>query len=200
MKKQLIHNLIVLDESGSMYPIKGQIISGFNEVLQTIRHSEKTFKNQEHVVSLISFNGIGIKDLYFGKSASEVEDIDYSFYQPDATTPLLDALGYAIMKVKADLPEENYKVMVTILTDGMENASTEYSWGTIQKMIAELTENHWTFTYIGTDHDIEKVAVNLSISNTMFFDKTEVGIAEMFLAEKEMRYAFYKKAEEENLK
>lgn len=37
MRKQTIHNVIILDESGSMESIKRLIISGFNETVQTIK-------------------------------------------------------------------------------------------------------------------------------------------------------------------
>ena len=53
--------------------------------------------------------------------------------------------------------------MVTILTDGEENASKKYSGIAIKKMIELLSEGNWTFTYIGTDHDVEKFASNMSI-------------------------------------
>lgn len=197
MEKQHIHNLILLDESGSMYPIKDQIISGFNETLETIRHAAKTIPNQEHVISMFSFNGIRVNEMYFGQPVEAVKKIDDETYDPNASTPLLDALGHAMSKVKAVLPNENYKVVVTILTDGMENASREYSWDVIKKMIQDLKQAHWDFTYIGTDHDIEKVALNLSISNTMFFKKSKSGIANMFVQENAMRMNFYNAVDEE---
>ena len=47
-------------------------------------------------------------------------------------------------------------------------------------MIEELSEGNWTFTYIGTDHDVEKIATNLSIKNSMVFEKNVEGIKTMF--------------------
>ena len=40
-KKHQVHNLIILDESGSMSSIKETIIRGFNELVQTIKGIEK---------------------------------------------------------------------------------------------------------------------------------------------------------------
>jgi nucleoside-triphosphatase THEP1 len=45
-KKHQVHNLIILDESGSMEPIKKTIIQGFNELVQTIQGIEKQFPEQ----------------------------------------------------------------------------------------------------------------------------------------------------------
>jgi hypothetical protein len=57
--KHQVHNLIILDESGSMLSIKNSIIEGFNEVVQTIHGIEKQYPEQEHFISFISFNGLG---------------------------------------------------------------------------------------------------------------------------------------------
>jgi hypothetical protein len=63
--KHQVHNLIILDESGSMEPIKTTIIQGFNELVQTIQGIEKQFPEQEHFISFVSFNGLGHKLLHF---------------------------------------------------------------------------------------------------------------------------------------
>lgn len=57
-KKHPVHNLIILDESGSMESIKATIIQGFNEVVQTIKGIEQQFPEQEHFISFVSFNGL----------------------------------------------------------------------------------------------------------------------------------------------
>jgi nucleoside-triphosphatase THEP1 len=41
--KHQVHNLIILDESGSMESIKKTIIEGFNEIVQTVKGVEKEF-------------------------------------------------------------------------------------------------------------------------------------------------------------
>ena len=64
-KKHQVHNLIILDESGSMEAIKRTIIQGFNELVQTIQGIEQQFPEQEHYISFISFNGLGQKILHF---------------------------------------------------------------------------------------------------------------------------------------
>ena len=63
--KHQVHNLIILDESGSMESIKKTIIEGFNEIVQTVKGIEKAFPEQEHFISLVTFNGRGQKLLHF---------------------------------------------------------------------------------------------------------------------------------------
>ena len=179
--KHQVHNLIILDESGSMSSIKKTIIQGFNEIVQTVKGIEKEYPEQEHFISLVSFNGLGRKLLHFIDPVSKLEMIDEQRYQPDASTPLFDAMGYSLLKLKQVVQNlTDYNVLVTILTDGEENASTEYSGLAIKKLIDELKLNRWTFTYIGTDHDVEKFAASISITNTIHFQKNENDMKLMF--------------------
>lgn len=90
-KKHKIHNLIILDESGSMEPIKSTIIHGFNKLVKMVKSLEKEFPEQENYISLISFNGNGKKLLHFIDPVSQLSEINSKNYQPAASTPLYDA-------------------------------------------------------------------------------------------------------------
>lgn len=193
-KRQEVHNLIILDESGSMISIKDIIIQGFNELVQTIQGVEKQFPDQEHYVTLVSFNSFGQKILHFADPASKLKEINAKEYNPDAMTPLFDAMGFSINKLKSYLEgKTDYNVLVTILTDGQENNSKEYSQASIKALIEEMKQKQWTFTYIGTDHDVESITSSLSIDNMMAFDKNEHGIKDMFVKETKARFRFSRK-------
>jgi uncharacterized protein YegL len=190
-QKHKVHNLIILDESGSMESIKPTIINGFNELVQSIKGIQKQFPEQEHYISIISFNGYGNKILHFMDDVSKLNTIDSSNYRPFSMTPLYDAMGFGFTKLKTELESQtDYNVLVTILTDGEENASKEYTGTVIKNMIEELSKGNWTFTYIGTDHDVEKMATNLSIKNTMVFEKNAEGIKTMFEEEYDSRMRY----------
>lgn len=194
MEKQIVHNLIILDESGSMESIKSQIISGFNETVQSIKGSQKKFPEQEHFISVVSFNDLDNKLLYFIDPVEKLNEIDAEKYQPNAATPLFDAIGFAVTKLHQVVKNQpNCNVLVTIMTDGEENASREYSGKQIKELIEKLKNEKWTFTYIGTDHDVDKIALNLSISNTLLFEKNESGIKDMFEKERKSRDMYYSK-------
>ena len=196
MIKQTVHNLIILDESGSMNSIKTQIISGFNETVQSIKGSQIKFPEQEHFISVVSFNDLAIKLLHFIDPVIKLNEIDGNQYQPNAATPLFDAVGFAVMKLRQVVKDQpNCNVLVTIMTDGEENASREYSGKQIKELIERLKNEKWTFTYIGTDHDVDKIALNLSITNTLIFEKNEAGIKDMFVKERKSRDAYYSKVQ-----
>lgn len=60
-------------------------------------------------------------------------------------------------------------------------------------MIDELKENGWTFTYIGANHDVEKIAMSISITNTMKFDASVHGTTRMFAKERNSRMSYLDK-------
>ena len=192
--KHQVHNLIILDESGSMNSVKKATIQGFNETVQTIKGIEKKYPEQEHFISLITFNGIAQKLLHFIDPANKLKEMDERLYNPDASTPLFDAMGFGINKLKQVLENrKDYNVLVTILTDGEENASREYSGKAIKELIEELKLKNWTFTYIGTDHDVEGFAKAISIENTLFYKKSDAGMRDMFDKERKAREKYSQK-------
>lgn len=188
MESKKIYNLIILDESGSMASIKDVIISGLNEVLQNVRNSGNEFPDLEQFVTFISFNSARIKNFCNRSDLTKMPVIDGSNYRPDALTPLFDAMGSSINKLKYFLQDKkDYNVLVTILTDGLENASREFNGRQIKEMIEELKNSKWTFTYIGTDHDVDKFAESISINNRLAYCKNEPGVASMYERESKSR-------------
>jgi hypothetical protein len=194
MKTDPVYNLIILDESGSMEAIKLATISGFNEVVQTIKGIEKKFSEQKHFISLVTFNGFGIKTILDKSPAASLHQIDPKTYRPDSMTPLYDAIALSVLRLKIDIAEIiNANVLVTILTDGEENASKEFNHTQVNNIISEQKNLGWTFTYIGANHDVERVAHSISITNTMKFEADEDLMKQMFLKENLSRYRFSEK-------
>jgi uncharacterized protein YegL len=194
METEKIYNLIILDESGSMQSIKKSTINGFNEVIQTIREVEKQFPEQQHFVSFVTFSGLNIRTHMDKAAVRNIREIDDRTYLPNSSTPLYDAMGISLMKLKYDLAgQKDSKVLVTIITDGEENASHEFSSAQIRGMVEELKQLGWTFTYIGANQDVVNVAMTLSITNTMQFSADETGVGEMFTKEKNARYNYSNK-------
>jgi len=191
---QKVFNLILLDESGSMESIREATIGGFNEVVQTIRNVQTNFPEQQHSISLVTFNGNGIKTVLFDDPVENLGQIDREKYRPDSNTPLYDAMGFSLLKMKRRVENEpQYNVLVTVLTDGYENSSREYSASAIRKLVEELSAGNWTFTYIGANHDVEKAAMSISVTNTLHFEADSKGMAEMLTREKKARYMYSQK-------
>lgn len=184
--KQRVFNLIILDESGSMSSIEKQAIDGVNETVQTIRAAQKKHPEQEHLVSLVSFNSDAVKTIYDKVEAERVEELTDKQYIPSCCTPLYDAMGNAINALRKSVADED-AVLVTIITDGYENASTEYNCPAIKKLVESMKSKGWLFTYIGANQDVEAVASTISITNTLSFAANEQGTAAMFARERKAR-------------
>lgn len=175
--KTRIFNLIILDESGSMQSVKKEAIDSVNETVQTIRSAQEKYKDQEHFVSLVTFND-DIKTVYECMSVDEVKEFDTDTYRPACCTALYDAMGMSLNALRPKVAPDD-KVLVTVVTDGHENASKEYSGKAIKALVDELKGKGWVFAYIGANQDVETVAATISITNVMNFEATVMGTQAM---------------------
>ena len=186
-KVKRVHNLIIVDESGSMSIIRKQAFAGMNETLQTVRQMQSKFPDQEQRVTLITFDSDHTKIHYDNTPATQIEDLAWKTYNPSAATPLYDAIGKGISKVNVQV-EDGDNVLVTIITDGEENSSEEWTLKMVRTMIEKLKKQHWTFTLIGTDAlDVEGMAHSFAIEEHMEFQQTEAGTRAMFARERRSR-------------
>ena len=182
-----VHNLIIVDESGSMSVIRKQAFAGMNETLQTVRQMQSKFPDQEQRVTLITFDSDHTKIHYDNTPATQTKDLAWNAYNPSAATPLYDAIGKGISMVNAQI-EDGDNVLVTIITDGEENSSEEWTLKMVRTMIEKLKKQHWTFTLIGTDAlDVESMAHSFAIEEHMEFQQTEAGTRAMFARERRSR-------------
>ena len=185
-----VFNLLVVDESGSMSIIEHQTLVGINETLATIRKMQTAHKNLEQRVTLVTFDSTHKKVLYDNVDADHAKQLRPSDYNPCGGTPLYDAIGMGIAKVNA-LATEGDSVLVTIITDGEENCSEEYSLRMIKNLIGKLKKQNWTFTFIGTDNlEVEGVARDMGIDNHLAFAEDAPGTARMFACENRSRARF----------
>ena len=175
--KTRIFNLIIIDESGSMQSIKRAAIDSVNETIQTIRSAEEKHPEQEHYVSLVSFND-DVKTIYDCVGVGQVKEINDETYQPGCCTALYDAMGISLTTLRKRVAESD-KVLVTVVTDGYENASKEYSGTAIKALVDELKAKGWVFAYIGANQDVEAVAATISITNVIKFEANAPGTQEM---------------------
>lgn len=185
--KTRVFNLIILDESGSMECIKKEAIDSVKETIQTIRHAEEKNPEQEHYVTIVTFNS-EIKTIYDCLPAKEINEL--TSYYPSRCTALYDAMGMSLTALRGNVAN-NDRVLVTIVTDGYENASREYSGKAIKSLVDELKGKGWVFAYIGANQDVEAVAASISITNTLTFNATPQGTKCMSSCLSSSRADFY---------
>ena len=176
-----IYNVIILDESGSMSAIYNQALTGINEVLSGIRKNAADFPDQHHYVTIVTFEGNGIAGIKTRRdrvAIEKIEDFTRKDYRPGGCTPLYDAMGKTLNELEGQI-NENDRVMATIITDGEENSSEEYSGRTIKTLVARLREKGWTLAYIGANQDAVEEAKDLNIDNAINWCVCGAGVETM---------------------
>ncbi|HQF04200.1 MAG TPA: VWA domain-containing protein, partial [Phycicoccus sp.] len=99
-----------------------------------------------------------------------VADVPPLRLRPRNSTALLDSLARLITEAGARLaalPERERPgtVVVAVMTDGMENASREWTHAAVKALIEQQTRDYgWEFTYMGADQDAIEVGMSVGIS------------------------------------
>ena len=193
-----VYNLILLDESGSMSSIWRQALDGINETLNGIRKTQDEYPSQHQYVSIVTFEGNGVRGVKTLRDRIPVENIQNlkdDDYRPGGCTPLYDAMGLSLNYLQHCVRDEDV-VLVTIITDGYENSSNEYSGQAIKALVEKLREKGWTFAYIGANQDAVEVAKGLNIDNAMNFDATPQGTVMMCLDYESARRDFSRQVDQ----
>ena len=193
-----IYNLIILDESGSMSSIREQALSGANETIQTIKAAQQENPDDHQMLSFVTFNKgtprspASVRTIIDCERIESVQELTPDQYQPCGGTPLYDAMGLSFNAL-CKLVRDGDHVLVTVITDGYENASHVYTAEMIKELVDSLTAHGWVFTYIGANQDSEKTACGLGIKSTMDFQATVRGSVVMWDKMRSSQREYYKK-------
>ena len=165
MKKNLTEMVFILDRSGSMDGLENDTIGGFNSFIKKQKKEEG-----EVVVSTVLFDH-QLEVIHDRVDLDEVPLLTEEEYYVGGCTALLDAMGqtiHHIRKVQKSLKEEERpdKTIFIITTDGMENASTEYSYEKLRRLVEkQKREAEWEFLFLGANIDAIKEAGRFGISS-----------------------------------
>jgi hypothetical protein len=166
-----------MDETGSMDSLKEEAISGFNKYIDDLKKNLKGRTN----FSLMLFDSTKMRWHVIDKPIKDVAHLDETTYCPGALTPLWDAVAEAILLTEDRVKDKkNPKVVITILTDGYENASRKYTTDVVKGMI----ESHkdWAINFLGANMDAWNVAGEMGIDtgSVMNFSFTANGLSAGF--------------------
>lgn len=167
----------VIDRSGSMASIAKEAIGGFNAFLE----AQKNVPG-EATLTYVQFDN-KYEMVHDGVPLEQVPALDSKTFVPRGMTALLDAVGRTIDDVGRRLAaqpegERPDKVIVCILTDGQENASSDYSKGRVREMIEHQRSKYgWEFIFLGANQDAfaEGSALGIQRQDIQAFDATAEG-------------------------
>ena len=167
---------VLIDESGSMDSIRDDVIEGFNAFLAELQEDPSAENTN---FSLVTFDSRAYSVRTDNVPLRNASQLNYSTYNPRGGTPLYDAIGRTIKSMEAaveDIPEPD--VVISIYTDGLENASRAYTRQEILKLITDKQAEGWTFTYLATGHDAWAVATDIGFrkGDAAQFERTKAGI------------------------
>jgi len=179
MKTYSTELIFILDRSGSMGGLESDTIGGFNSMLK-----KQQAEPGECRITTVLFddNYDVLHDRIDIKAVSEITSQDY-FVR--GCTALLDAIGKTIKKISKVQKNtaDDYraeKVLFIITTDGMENASREYTYDKIKSMVEKQKKKfNWEFIFLGANIDAIDVANRFGIAKnrTQNFHNDSEGIA-----------------------
>ena len=174
--------ICILDRSGSMGHLTGDVIGGYNSFLEKQRQEPGTAE-----VTTVLFDN-KYETVATAVNLREAPKLTSATYYARGTTALLDAVGRTVMETISRMEKDSIcpskrRVLFMIMTDGLENASREYDKAAVKAMIEATTNDyHWNYIFMGANIDSFAEAGDLGInaSHTMNFLASSVGVQESF--------------------
>ena len=182
MTEKLTYVYVVVDRSGSMGSIRRAAWSGINEVIGAIQ-SNAAAAGGTTIASVIQFDSPEygpVEWLYDHVDAVSLQPIAEAAYAPRGSTALYVALKAVLVKGESQRTTDDTGFLVTVISDGEENASTEIDGKTIKAEIARLeATKKWTFAYMLANVKIGDVQRDLGaqLGSTRNFAATQIGTA-----------------------
>lgn len=182
MRENLTEMVFVLDRSGSMISLTADTIGGFNELIE----KQKKIEGDAYVTTVLFDHEYEV--LHDHVALGEVAPLTDREYFARGGTALLDAVGRTINTVGVRLaatPEEERPahVVFVITTDGMENASREYTAKQVREMVEHQQQKYsWQFVFLGANMDAVSEAgkLGISASHAANFAPSRRGVSMMY--------------------
>ncbi|WP_423801252.1 vWA domain-containing protein [Neobacillus sp. SAB-20_R2A] len=181
MNTNMTEIIFLLDRSGSMAGLESDTIGGFNGFIE----KQRKLEGETRVTTVLFDDQYEI--LWNGVDARQINLTDQEYYVRGMTA-MLDAVGKTILDVGYRLsktPENDKpgKVILVITTDGMENASSEFSYTKVKELIKHQKEKYnWEFIFLGANIDAKEEAgcLGIDVENAFNFEASEKGVEIMY--------------------
>ncbi len=166
---------MIVDRSGSMSSCKDEVIEGMNKLIA---------EQREVPGDCFLTNVIFDHEYEPGYESADIRGIGYysdEDYVPRGSTALYDAIGRTIESCRVRFAKSKPdRIVCVIVTDGMENASKEFTQAQIRRLIEGLSD--WTFVFIGSNQDAVTTAQEMAMPMAGAFEPTAgpIGMRQAF--------------------
>lgn len=171
--------MLVIDRSGSMDLIRTSAEEAINGFI-----ADQAKSTGKRTIRIAQFDWYQSETRYDTVCPSMDPAGMAAFHlSPRGGTPLLDAMGRSILEFGeelAALPEDDRPgvVVLAVMTDGVENASSEFTWPQIKTMVQRQEKDYgWNIVYLGANQDAIETAAKMGIraDSTMTYAATDHG-------------------------
>lgn len=192
-EKSKIFIQLLIDRTGSMAPHWQETISAINAYIREIGGKEDLeprvglafFDKQEpHPVLQEKPDVVDMKSW----TPLRADDPDIA---PRGWTPLFDAIGLTVGRMRSRGFADNERVQLVIMTDGQENASREYRLETVKALLKDVQDRGWAVIFLGANLEAfsQGATIGTQAGLTAQYDVASVAPAMASLARATTRYA-----------
>jgi hypothetical protein len=165
---------VLVDRSGSMAQVKEDMEGGLNTFIE----SQAKLPGKANL-TLAQFN----TRYEIIHHPMPIQDVPRFSLLPGGMTALLDSVGKFVTDIGADLaqvPEDERpgKVIICIVTDGLENSSREWTREGVKKLVEQQQADYqWEFVFLGANMDAVAEGDSLGIQrgSSLTFDTRNAG-------------------------
>lgn len=136
---------LILDRSGSMHGHWGDTIGAVNAYFASLAQSDP----DTHVAVTV-FDSKAVERVRHSP-VTEYAPIDQFEVTPRGNTPLYDAIGRVIGDLRMVPMNTDDRRTIVVMTDGMENASTEWTRERVIALLDECKKDNWLVLFLGAD-------------------------------------------------
>jgi len=175
-KKQKMFVAFVLDETGSMSAVLDETISGYNKYVDELAAEDAARIR----FTMAKFDSSKYELVHDAVKIQDVPHLTRETYMPGAMTPLYDAIARSVSTMQEAVKDvDEPRVCITILTDGLENASCEHTFGSVSKLIDTKQNGGWTFMVLGAKLEAVHMAQGMGIptGNTSHYNVAHTPMA-----------------------
>lgn len=145
------HVCLILDMSGSMQAVYEDALGAVNGYVARAKQNRDLYEAR---FSLVTFNSHGVETVRKDEIMETVRPLAHEEYRCDGMTPLYDAVGRGVGILDEALGGKPGKAILAVMTDGLENASQEFTQETIKKLLKEREEAGWLVNFLGEGLDV----------------------------------------------
>lgn len=170
------HYLLLLDRSGSMQRCWTATLNALDAQLEVIYRATSDQPKLRVTINLVVFND-RFETLVYQAKPEACKRFPVHHLFPEGNTGLFDAMGFSFQQLRGAMKADDI-ALVTVITDGMENASQHFDGPRLSALMDELkASGKWSFSFMGADFDIFEhlgKELNLEKKNTLFFSKSRI--------------------------